>query len=76
MEPAITKVIIRGDNDGVILWDSGEGAKPLIGAFKVGNLEIGYRWIPCSWTRNGWYDIEEKLEYNQDIVKWGDDVSR
>lgn len=44
----------------LILWDSKDGPKPLIGCY----FSPSYGWIPISWTKDGKYHFaKEKQDY-------------
>ena len=54
----------------VVLWDSNEGPKPLIGAYFTPT--DGWGWLPISWTKEGYFHIdkERQKEYNHLNLEW------
>lgn len=41
-----------------VLWNSGEGDKPLIGCYYTPD----WGWIPASWTEDGHYQISKEAQ--------------
>ena len=51
-----------GGSTVIIFTRGGNGMKPLIGMYYSGE-----EWIPCSWSKEGWYIPDQELYCRRDL---------